>query len=50
MRASTFILGAPKAIAPSNSEQGYILKRLIRRTIRMFKKLGINNNSRYRWI
>jgi alanyl-tRNA synthetase len=44
MRAATFILGDTKAIAPSNSEQGYILRRLIRRTIRMIKKLGINNN------
>lgn len=44
MRAATFILGDPKAIAPSNSEQGYILRRLIRRTIRMIKKLGINDN------
>lgn len=44
MRAATFILGDPKAIAPSNTEQGYILRRLIRRTIRLIKKLGVNNN------
>lgn len=44
MRAAAFILGDPKAIAPSNSEQGYILRRLIRRTIRLIKKLGINHN------
>lgn len=44
MRASIFILGDSKAIAPSNSEQGYILRRLIRRTIRLIKKLGINHN------
>jgi alanyl-tRNA synthetase len=44
LRTSVFILGDPKAIAPSNSEQGYILRRLIRRTIRMVKKLGINDN------
>lgn len=44
MRAAAFILGDPKAIAPSNSEQGYILRRLIRRAIRMIKKLGINEN------
>lgn len=47
MRAATFILGDSKAIAPSNSEQGYILRRLIRRTIRLIKKLGINNNILY---
>ncbi|WMJ86532.1 alanine--tRNA ligase [Anaerocolumna sp. MB42-C2] len=45
MRAITFILGDYKAIVPSNSEQGYILRRLIRRTIRMFKKLGIMENK-----
>lgn len=44
MRAATFILGDSKAIAPSNSEQGYILRRLIRRTIRLIKKLGVDNN------
>ncbi|MDP4091667.1 MAG: alanine--tRNA ligase, partial [Bacillota bacterium] len=44
MRAAAFILGDPKAMAPSNSEQGYILRRLIRRTIRLIKKLGSNNN------
>ncbi|GFZ30838.1 alanine--tRNA ligase [Clostridium zeae] len=44
MRASTFILGDPKGVTPSNSEQGYILRRLIRRTIRLVKKLGVNSN------
>jgi alanyl-tRNA synthetase len=44
MRAATFILGDSKAIAPSNSEQGYILRRLIRRIIRLIKKLGVNHN------
>jgi alanyl-tRNA synthetase len=44
MRAVTFILGDYKGIVPSNSEQGYILRRLIRRTIRMFRKLGITEN------
>lgn len=44
MRAASFILGDPKAVAPSNSEQGYILRRLIRRTIRMFRQLGIKEN------
>lgn len=37
-RAITFILGDRKHIAPSNSEQGYILRRLIRRAIRLIKK------------
>jgi alanyl-tRNA synthetase len=38
-RAVTFILGDPKAITPSNSEQGYIVRRLIRRAIRHSKNL-----------
>ncbi|MGB8452195.1 MAG: alanine--tRNA ligase [Anaerocolumna sp.] len=45
MRAITFILGDNKGLVPSNSEQGYILRRLIRRTIRMFKKLGVTENK-----
>ncbi|WP_313134221.1 alanine--tRNA ligase [Anaerocolumna sp.] len=43
-RAITFILGDSKKITPSNTEQGYILRRLIRRAIRLIKKLGISNN------
>lgn len=43
-RAITFILGDPMKINPSNTEQGYILRRLIRRIIRLFKKADINEN------
>ncbi len=42
-RAVTFILGDSKLITPSNTEQGYIVRRLIRRAIRHSKNLfGIN--------
>lgn len=44
IRAVSFILGDFKRITPSNTEQGYILRRLIRRMIRLFKKGGINEN------
>lgn len=44
IRATTFILGDPKKISPSNTEQGYILRRFIRRIIRLFKKVDINTN------
>lgn len=43
-RAVTFILGDPKKISPSNTEQGYILRRLIRRMIRLLKKSGLDAN------
>ncbi|MDF2942869.1 MAG: Alanine--tRNA ligase [Herbinix sp.] len=44
MRAAVFILGDEKEVVPTNSEQGYILRRIIRRTIRYIKLLGNNEN------
>lgn len=43
-RAVTFMLGDPMKISPSNTEQGYILRRLIRRMIRLFRKADIHTN------
>ncbi len=45
MRCSTFIMGDNNGIGPSNVDQGYILRRLIRRAIRWSLKLGIAEGS-----
>ena len=41
IKAVTFILGDERGITPSNLDQGYILRRFIRRAIRHGKILGI---------
>ncbi|MFH0845784.1 MAG: alanine--tRNA ligase [Patescibacteria group bacterium] len=41
IKASTFIMGDDKGMTPSNTDQGYIVRRLIRRAIRYGKQLEI---------
>lgn len=45
LRASVFILSDPSNIKPSNSEQGYVLRRLIRRSIRHMRQLSIGQEG-----
>ncbi len=41
LRTSTFIMGDPRGVSPSNVDQGYVLRRLIRRAVRFGMQLGM---------
>ncbi|MFH0955869.1 MAG: alanine--tRNA ligase [Candidatus Falkowbacteria bacterium] len=44
LKAATFIMGDEKGVGPSNTDQGYVVRRLIRRAIRYGKQLGISES------
>ena len=41
MRTSTFIMGDDRGISPANVDQGYVLRRLIRRAVRYGMEIGM---------
>jgi alanyl-tRNA synthetase len=45
IKAATFIIGDNKGLSPSNTDQGYIIRRLLRRAIRFGKQLGIEKEN-----
>lgn len=44
IRTATFMLGDEKGVTPSNVDQGYVLRRLIRRSVRFARTLEIDNS------
>ncbi len=44
-RTATFLIGDIKGVSPSNVDQGYVLRRLIRRAMRYCRKLGIDDGA-----
>src|SRR3989339_1629194 len=44
IRTATMIMGDDRGVAPSNVDQGYIVRRLIRRAVRHGRNLGLENN------
>ncbi len=44
LKAATFIIGDNRGITPSNTDQGYVVRRLIRRAIRYGRQIGIAKN------
>ena len=48
VRTATFMIGDEKGIAPSNTDQGYILRRIIRRAVRYGRKIDLPEGALYK--
>jgi alanyl-tRNA synthetase len=44
LKSATFIVGDNKGVAPTNTDQGYIVRRLLRRAIRYGRQLNISQD------
>jgi len=44
LKAAAFIIGDDRGVSPSNTDQGYVVRRLIRRAIRYGRQLGISQD------
>lgn len=45
VRTATFIMGDDRGVTPSNVDQGYVLRRLIRRAVRFGRKLNFGDDA-----
>lgn len=44
VKAATFIIGDDRGVSPSNTDQGYVVRRLIRRALRYGRQINITKN------
>jgi alanyl-tRNA synthetase len=49
IKAATFIIGDDKGVTPSNTDQGYIVRRLIRRAVRYGRQIGVKDEEGQGW-
>ncbi len=45
IRCATFVIGDERGVSPSNVDQGYVLRRILRRAIRYSMNLGMKENG-----